>query len=243
MINAIAHKRESILSVLTLAVFIAAMCASFVAPAPVGPTLYSNTTESPTPKSALMLNTSGGTVTTLVLNGSTQNLGWKAYVGNITGKLVLQDAQNYSVFEWDISTTSGEIYATRRSTLVDWSNIVCANATHVAAEESAMNQNSDDDDSISNTFVNTTHSEFYVGSKHFAANECNFTTATYVGNQKQYTYFQEVLLYDGSYLVYASLLENATQGFDNGKYDFQMILAEDDTTSTTTAYYFYVELG
>ncbi len=209
---------------------------------PVGPVLIYNRTEEATPKSALMLNTSGGTVTTLRLNATSQNIGWKAYVGNISGKLVLQDADNFSVFEWDISTVAGEIYATKSSTAINWDDIVCADSTVVATEDSAFNKATTDDDSITNTFVNITHDEFYVGTKYFAANKCNFTTATYVANQPQYSNFQEIILYDGSSAVYVSLLENSTVGYNNRHFDFQIILPEDKTTMSNTAYYFYVEL-
>jgi len=215
----------------------------FALPNPPGPTLISNNTEEPSVRPALMLNTTGGSVTTMVLNGTTQNLGWKAYVGNISGNLVLKDADNYSVFEWDLTTVTGEIYATRESTNVDWSSLTCAQAAQVGSEEAAMNQDAADVDSISNTFINTTHSEFYTAGIHFSTNQCNYTTATYISSAKQYDHFQEVLLYDSSYLVYTTLLENSSVGFDTSRYDFQMLVAEDDTTTVNTAYYFYVELG
>jgi hypothetical protein len=126
---------------------------------------------------------------------------------------------------------------------VDWAELECAHNNDVASEDSTINKNPEDVDSINNTFSNTTHREFYSGGIHFAADACDFTTATYVTSQVQYDSFQEVVLYDGGYIVYASLLENSIQGYNSGKYDFQMILAEDDETSVNTAYYFYVELG
>ncbi len=211
--------------------------------APVGPQQEYSSTESASERSAMLLNTSGGSLTTLVLNGSTQNLGWKAYVGNISGKLVLADGDNYSVFEWELAAAQGEVYATRKSSSVTWSGISCAVEAQVDTEDTAMNKASSDVDSIKSTFSNTTHNEFYTGTKHFSSDDCGYTTATYVDSSVQYSKFQEVLLYDGSYLVYTALIENATRGFDNSTYDFQMIVAEDDTKSTNTGYYFYVELG
>jgi hypothetical protein len=220
-----------------------AMCAIFGASDPVGPQLESTNTESAQERSALLLNTSGGTLTTLVLNGTTQNLGWKAYVGNVTGRLVLADGDNYSVFEWQLSATEGEVYATRKSAMVNWSNIDCASEAHVNSEDSAMNKSSADVDSIESTFSNTTHAEFFAGSKRFIADACDYTVATYVDNSPQYTKFQEVLLYDGDFLVYTALIENSTRGFDNSTYDFQMLVAEDRGKQTNTGYYFYVEIG
>ena len=44
-------------------------------------------------------------------------------------------------------------------------------------------------------------------------------------------------------IVYATILEQDAQGFDNNQYDFQMIVPEVGLTwSSSTAYYFYVEL-
>jgi hypothetical protein len=56
--------------------------------------------------------------------------------------------------------------------------------------------------------------------------------------------FEELLLYDGSYVVYAALLEDSITGFDGTEYDFQMILPDSglEGSQTPETYYFYVEL-
>ena len=67
---------------------------------PSPPTFIYNSTETVTPKPATYLNTTGGSFTTLVLNTTQQDYKWKAYVGNATGKLALQDQDNFSIYEW-----------------------------------------------------------------------------------------------------------------------------------------------
>jgi hypothetical protein len=66
----------------------------------------------------------------------------------------------------------------------------------------------------------------------------------YNGTGASSSSFQEVVLSDGSNLVYTSLLANDANGFDNKTHDFEMIVGENghlgDTTSTP--YYFYLEL-
>ena len=218
---------------------------SVLAAIPTGPQITNISIENGTSRPATMLNTSGGTITTILLNATTQNPHWKAYVGNVTGKLVLEDAGNYSIYEWTITSVAGEVYVTRNSS-VDWSNIACANSSHISQEETAMNHTSSADDSIINTFTRTTHKAFWTGAVEFTQNECNHTLITYVNDTPQASTekFQEILLWDGFSIVYTALFENRTLGFDIGYYDFQMLVPEKgwEGPVTSTPYYFYVEL-
>jgi len=215
----------------------------FVNGAPVGPSLESSSTDSPTARSALVMNTSGGTVTTMVLNGTTQNNQWKAYVGNVTGDLALRDSDNYTIFDWQFASVTGEVYATRKSTAVTWSSIACAQLADLGTEESALNIGAAEIDSIRNTFQNVTHDTFYAGTVNFPANECNYTVTTYVSSAPQDTDFQEVVLHDGSNVVYSAIIDAGTAGYNDEDFDFQMIVPEDPTSSKNHAYYFYVELS
>lgn len=211
---------------------------------PTGPQIIYNFTENASITPAARLVTAGGTITTMNLNGTFQNPHWKGFVGNVTGRLALRDSSNYSLYEWALTTISGEVYVSR-SASASWANISCANLTHVRTEEANMSHNASAVDSISNTFaLPGVHSAFSTANASFAANQCNYTTNTYVNGTSQTTDFYEVLLWDGSNMVYTSLLENRTAGFDLGTYDFQIIVAENGSTQvgTSTPYYFYVEL-
>ena len=53
---------------------------------PSGPTVTFISNETKQPSAARMINTTGGSITTVVLNATTQDTRWKAYVGNVSGK-------------------------------------------------------------------------------------------------------------------------------------------------------------
>jgi hypothetical protein len=212
---------------------------------PAGADFSNNITETKTPYAAESLNTSGGTFTTVVFNSTTQNLKWKAYAGNVSGALVLDDGEDYSIYEWTLTALTGEVYASRASSIT-WSGITCADSTDISTEEIAMNHTSSSVDSIVNTFNNDVHQEFYVGTVNVAQSTCN-TTYTWVNDSAQSESltnpFQEMLLHDGTNMVYSTFINDDVQGFDFNDYDFQMILPEKGVGGyTATRYYFYLEL-
>ncbi len=201
------------------------------------------TSYSPEPTSGAMINNSGGTISVININATTQNPRWKAFVGNITGKLALGDDGNKSIFDWDVTSITGEIYATRSSGIIDWTNIECANESHIVADEVALNHTTSDPDSINSTFSGGVHRSFYAGITKIDTDSC-FSTATYVDGSAQTDKFQEVVLYDGANVIYSSLLEDSEAGFNNQEYDYQMILPDNalEGDQPNTAYYFYIEL-
>ena len=212
---------------------------------PVGPTITEIRNETGSAKESTLINTTGGSITTMELNVTAQNLKWKAFVGNVTGNLVLSDASNYSIYDWTVTTVSGEAYASRFNT-ISWTKIACANATNISAEETALNITASSDDSISKTFSSKTHRSFYVGNVLIANSTC-FSTATFVNNASQAMNesmkFQEVLLTDTSSLVYVSLLENKSSGYNTQKFDFQMIVPDYGIQQgSNVPYYLYLEL-
>jgi len=211
---------------------------------PSGADIIFNESETKQPAAAEYLNTSGGSFTTLILSSETQNLKWKAYAGNVTGVLTLDDSGDYSIYQWSITNMTGEVYASR--TEVEWENISCANSTHIYQEEEEMNHSTTADDSINNTFSNKLHKEFFVGTKKILQSSCP-STFTWVNDAAQVPSidapFQEVLLNDGVNLVYTTFIDDDTQGFNYKSYDFQMIVAENGIASNpNTRYYFYLEL-
>jgi hypothetical protein len=222
---------------------------SLVLAAPSGPTVTLIKNETATPDTAAIINTTGGSITTLTLNVTSQNYKWKAYVGNVSGTLVLADAQAYSLFDWTLTFVSGEVYATRTSAPINWTNINCSNTTHMYNENIALNHTGNPDDNITSTFDTSTHNEFYVGTRRVHQNTC-FAIHTNVNNVSQSTSFEEVVLYDGSNatngdIVFATTLEQNVLGYNNQSYDFQMIVPERGLAgwSSSTAYYFYAELS
>jgi hypothetical protein len=214
--------------------------------APVGPVMIFNATTNATPRPAATIMTAGGTFTTLVLNTTGQTYRWKAYVGNVSGKLVLADASNTSIFDWTVSSVTGEVYATRSSTAIDWATVGCADDTLIDDEDIYMNMSLSSPDTISNTFNETIHKLFYVGTTRIQNSTCR-AISTYINGTRQTlnenAVFQEILLKDGSSnLIYTTLMNESTFGYNTQRYDFQMILAENEYQSIPTTYYLYVEL-
>jgi PBP1b-binding outer membrane lipoprotein LpoB len=243
------------LDIVSIILFIAIiMAGAFAAPLP--PTIQHIKNETgPVTTATEFLNTTGGSITTIVLNASSQNLRWKAFVGNVTGTFTLDDAAGYTLFDWGTTAVTGQIYVTRSADALNWSAINCTwtvtgTTTNRAVEENEnriMNQTSANDN-ITVTFRQRVHTPFYVNERLISQDSC-YAINTYVNSTAQSARFQEVILYDGTNttngdLVYAAILEQDQQGFDNDNYDFQMIVPENGAQGfqSSTAYYFYAEL-
>ncbi len=216
---------------------------------PEGPTITYNLTVNATPRPATQITTAGGTFTFLNLNSTTQNFRWKAYVGNITGNLVLQDANGYNIYDWKLVTIQGEVYVSRNNT-INWSDIRCADNESIAQEQTQLNITTARIDSINSTFNQSVHKEFYVGLIKIPDSNCP-AIATYVNGSRQATAanasFQEILLRDTQpRLVYVSPIEQDAYSYATGnRFDFQMILPDygSEAISSNVPYYFYVELS
>lgn len=216
---------------------------------PEGASITSNSTDTGPTKTPDSRQDLGGRIITLVLNLEQQNDAWKAYVGNVTGTYVLQNSNNYSIYEWPLGTTiEGEVYVSRSSSVNFTSGAIsCATNTEMITEQTVFGMGSDSD-SINNTFNSTNHSAFTAGpGNNIGENTCP-AIATWVNDTLQTpsssAVFQEVAIHDGTNFVYTAVINNNQFGFDNTtRYDFQAIIAENRTATTGTAYYFYVELG
>ena len=218
---------------------------SVVLAVPQGATITSSSTENASVRPADSNTATGGSFTTMVLNVTSQTSKWKAYVGNVTGKLTLDNSANMTIYDWTLTTVQGEVYVSRNDS-VDFGSLACANDGNISSEETFLNINSSSDDSINNTFDQTIHKSFVIGGTGTIDNSTCYAIATYVSDAAQpadeNADFQEILLSDGTNLVFTTLLEDEEQGFDLGNYDFQLI-APDDPGATSTTYYFYAELG
>lgn len=212
---------------------------------PVGPTITyvengSSAIKAATPRS----QDERGTIITVRMNVTQQSLYWKAYVGNVSGLITLDDSNNYTIYDWTLSTIEGEVYATRKSTTADWASIVCAQTSQVETEANTLNHSADKSDNLNSTFGRNNHTQFYVGNVQFTASVCNYTLYPYVNDSTQNSDFVEVLLYDGSDIIYTTILNNSITGYSEQPYDFQMLVGEkgQEGSVTPSTYYFYVEL-
>jgi hypothetical protein len=195
----------------------------------------------------------GGTIVTLSIDAVQQDSGWKAYIGNITGRLVLRNSDSQSIYEWylDESTLSGNIFVSRDNA-VSWADIQCANSSIIASEQSFLGILDSASDSINSTFNASLHSSMLIsGIGSILADSCQ-STATYVNGTAQTVNsdasFQEILLADSDTLIYGAFINMNAQGFDNNESqdrtrDFQLIVAENKTSQTGTTYYFYADIS
>jgi hypothetical protein len=190
-----------------------------------------------------------GTITTIVLDATQQDQNWKAYVGNVTGRLSLDDAAGNTIYDWALSTVnkSGKVYISRALS-PSFTNVSCADEANVSAEQTFHNMTSTQTDNINKTFNYTSHDAFYVGTQSFNANTCK-STATYRNDSRTYNLmdgsqkFQEVVLQDNTdNVIFMTIFAGNNSGYDNRQYDFQMIVPESAIKSTPTAYYFFTEL-
>jgi hypothetical protein len=186
----------------------------------------------------------GGTFTTLVLDALQQTNRWKAYIGNVTGSLTLDDSSGSTIFSWALDTAdiSGEVYSSRSDT-VSWADIRCAVQGLINTEDTALNMPSTAPYTVNRTFNETTHPQLTIGTTVITTNTCR-STSTYVNDAQQAigsADFPLILLDDESDLVYTNIINQGTAGYNNDNYDFQLIVPNDPLSTTT--YFFYVQLG
>ena len=214
---------------------------------PQGPTInyISNTTKTNVGAS-LRSGDNKGTITTINLDSEQQNTRWKAYVGNVTGKLTLKDAAGFAIYDWTLNNNfAGNVYASRNGS-INWGGISCATQSQMQSETTYLNQTVGADDNINKTFNSTLHATFTANG--ITMNNCP-STALYVNGasqtQNSSAAFQEIVLADNTSnsLVFTSRIEADHQGYDPSyTYDFQMIVPDSATPNVISDYYFYIEL-
>lgn len=231
-----------------ITMIIASVSLHFVTADPTGASITSNETAGTPTSPAGSRNDSRGTITTLVLNTVQQNNNWKAYVGNITGKLSLDDASGNTIYDWALGSVnkSGEVYVSRYNAIT-WTNVSCINSTLLANESTYFGMSPAQSDSVGNTYNYTNHAaipNLALGIS-IGTNTCR-STATYRNDAVQTIdgsqEFQALILQDNSTsrVIYVAIVNNSYNGFDTRSYDFQIIVPE--SLSQQTVYYFYTRL-
>ena len=229
-------------------IFVFAFAMSLVAALPTGPSndLTPLSSSRYSASSAKTADAIAGNVTEINLNANAVTQTWQGYFGNITGNILLGDANNNTFYNWALANPQGEIYATRTATVPAWANVRCSNVSEIASEDTTLGANqSTDADSINNTFVSQVHDSIYVGSVSIGQDSC-YSTNLYNASGAQALYFEEILLSDAAShgVIYTGLIDNDVLGFDNRTHDFQLMVGENghDGNTATTTYYFYLEL-
>jgi hypothetical protein len=198
---------------------------------PSGPTIDILSNETKNATTSTKVNTTingtispGGYIFTTKLDSIQQNSRWKAYVGNVTGTLTLDDAYDNTIYQWSLTSIAGEVYATRASGNINWSGINCtwiaawgdsmdfnlsnasivSNRTPEHDENIALNHTSVDDNITATFASNTNHSAITIGTVVIGKDEC-YTIQTWQRDAAQSfsdsdeANFTEILLYDGAF--------------------------------------------
>lgn len=238
---------------------------------PVGPNFLNLTSSGRYPNLTIAspIEAQAGNVSSLVIHSTIATEAWQGYYGNVTGKIILADGNNYTFYDWDNPRPKGEVYASNGSG-VDWPNIYCMNVSHFRNKggegtedggnvaytvnmtqiEQIWGINDTDRDGLNETF-NDTYTDatgFTVGPVTIdVLDGCSmahpYSNETYMDD------WQELLLSDNASLVFTAIIRDDGDGFQPGSgdiADFQMLVLENGHTgfeSTTTTYYFYVELS
>jgi len=192
---------------------------------------------------------SKGTINTVLLTAEQQDLKWKAYVGNISSNFVLDDQDDYSIYQWTVTDFTGQVYITRDGS-VTWSTITNATTANKNTEDSNIGHTSSAADSVTSTFSNKAHKAFTVAGQTIPANSA-YSIATWINDTAQTPSstqpFVEVLLWDttGGDMIYTTFVESDDVGYRNQTtFDFQAIVPEDgQSADPDLTYYFYLELA
>ena len=196
-----------------------------------------------------------GNVSELIIEALTITANWQGYYGNVSGNIVLDDAEGSSMYNWNLADPQGEIYAAN-TTVTSFATVSCVNLAsnglsgnlNESILETNYNISTNAGDGISETFNWTYAGSFQVGTKTInAAGSCPLVY-TNVNDAGQARDFPEVILGadNNATLIFTALLNQSIDGFKTGsndKYDFQMLVAENGGNPSTTPYYFYVELS
>jgi len=255
------EERAKFLRILVVGIMLTASAAWIALADPMGPSGLERygSQRGITERSSKSAPAEAGNVTELMINATTITKTWQGYYGNVSGKIVLDDANNMSMYNWALASVDGEIYASNSST-VSWSNVNCFNLTAygdgTAADRSGnltyyelyLGVPSTAADGVDETFNTASHSAFSVGTRSFSADTCP-SVKTYVNNAPQTSTsdFIELMMYDNStrVAVFTTLINNTVTGFNNKKWDFQMMVpvkGGHDAPATIDTFYFFAEI-
>jgi hypothetical protein len=253
--------KTKMLSVMVfILIFIGATYIVFAAP-PTGSSSVQQVTSSArtnfnqSPQSVAAL---AGNVSQLEINVTKQTSYWQGYYGNVSGMITLDNAQNFTMYQWaGMGDVGGNLYASEQGNII-WANVMCANISpsmnksgcggvaqtageciNLSEMLTRYSMSTTDADNINKTFTST--NSITVDTLSLA--NCPATNL-YLNDSSQATRWNETLLTQNNTenLIYAVNLENNIYGFNNNTWDFQMIVGEKRDGALTTTYYFYIEL-
>ncbi len=199
------------------------------------------------------MNATAGNITELSINGQRVTKYWQGYFGNVSGSIILGTASGFNLYQWS-GTVTGEIYASRNDSRINWTGVRCGSIEQVASEDVYLDANSRETaDSLNMTFNYTSHPTLVLAGNTISG--CRSTPVN--GTSSLATGYWNAFLTDNGtnsgaadddIIIYTSIIDSDGIGFNGNTYDFQMLVAEpgngteDFPGGTPTTYFFYVEL-
>jgi len=132
-------KKVDLIRLITILFLLAGLSFSLVYAVPLGPTspqtLATNATSTfnrsnYAPRS---VEAEAGNITQIIISGVTQTQTWQGYWGEVTGTITLDDAFNYTMYDWYVAEPQGEIFAASEE-VIDWITISCFNYSNNGSE-------------------------------------------------------------------------------------------------------------
>jgi hypothetical protein len=203
-----------------------------------------------TANASVNVSAQGGNITRLNVSFNSQTSAWQGFAGNISGNIVLDDATGDHFYTWTLFNVSGEIYASRNTSLnfnTIYPTINCSvdqvGMTGIGADR-----------------TNRTYSEFF-NVRNFSVGTIAINSSTacaarpYVNssNQTSTSLYENIILNSETSnttqlnvtinnTIYVGILElDGTTGFDAQQYNFQLLVPVNKSVTITT-YAFYAEL-
>lgn len=210
------------------------------------------------PTNQTTIEAQAGNVTQLEIFGEQPSHHWAGTYGNITGLIVLDDAQNWTMYHWEsITYPEGDVYAAN-DTVTNWGAAMCMNLSsnqpgfnctgqneeclNVTEIETFFGMDPTDADGIDETF-NTTLDMIMIGTKPLY--NCSKTNL-YINDsaQTQNDWNETILTVNNSGIViFTGIIQDDMWGYNNQTWDFQLMVADDGNNPQPTIYYMYVELS
>ena len=183
----------------------------------------------------------GGNVTEVNITSNSQTAVWQGFFGNVNGSLVLEDASGDTFYSWNLSNTSGEVYASRNNT-IDFSAVAPVGNCSLDNDVTGF----DFSDSVNNTYLANNSQSFAVGNIQFNVSQTCGTNPYVTGSPQSVDFFNAILVEDvttNDSTIYVALIEPAgTAGYDGASYRYQLLVPVNRSTGFTI-YSFYAELN
>jgi len=246
---------KATLRVLLLAIILGALLTAAISAIPDGATVAVGKPQTKNVSAPQNVTAQGGNITEVNITDNTQTQVWQGFWGTVNGSIVLQDAAAATFYRWNVFNISGEVYASRLSSV---------NFANIKPDNNCSDDNSltgfGFSDSVNNTYTNNTNRFIQVGTVAInASTAC--AVYTFVNSSAQSSFFQDIILTDtlntnitngstsvgGNTTVYATPIEGNISGYNGlnrtGLVGTYQLLVPVNRTAGFNTYFFYAEIG